>query len=314
MKVRRALLWTLILSASASAASTTSLPLKRRDLRTRVKMTRRQYFCRGGEPFTIGQATFKITRDGLTATGLDRSGKPWTFAANPDNCVFWHADLDGDGVQDFVFLNYQGLGLRHMLVVMFDVEKRPVPWVLVGSFHFDQNGVAEFLDVNSDGRAELAYTTPGAAYGATTITELYQARDGYWRRVRGKAGGETFPILAKQGRRVRSPRIADAPDYSNTFSDPAVFTRIQPKSGRCAGVLSLPDSTVADECRDWVILDRDRACLAPSIVMFDNENGRLIGNPHLMLDAEPGKYVIRLAGKRASPVDCAPFYMWVSPR
>jgi hypothetical protein len=304
----------LILTRLAASPNATYLPLKKHDLRTRVKMTRRQYFCRGGEPFSIGPATFRVTRDSLYAAGIDRGGKAWTFASNPDNCVFWHADLDGDGVQDFVFLNYQGLGLRHMLVIMFDAEQRPIPWVMVGSFLFDQNGVPEFLDINRDGRAELAYASSTPVYGSSTITELYEARAGQWQRIRGRVGSETFPIVTKYARKVRPTKVPDTPDYSNNFSGPASFTRVQWKSGRCAGVLSLPESSIADECHDWLILDGNRACLAPSIVIFDNENGRLIGNAHLLLDAVAGKTVVRLAGRRSSPEACAPFYMWVSPR
>jgi hypothetical protein len=90
----------------------------------------------------------------------------------------------------------------------------------------------QIVDLDGSGRAELLQITwleadrrkdPGAGYW---ITSLYEARDGFWRRVQGERSGYRFPVFERWLRMgpdspppVQVPRLPEGlsfpADYSN---------------------------------------------------------------------------------------------------
>lgn len=118
---------------------------------TRVKMARHQYTCGEDQFFQMAGVHFESKPDAFEISGADKSGKPWVLIVMSDNCTFWQADLDGDGSPDFVFVHQKGLYTVQLLAVLFDAERRPVPWVITGDFGIDEDGIAEFFDLNRDG-------------------------------------------------------------------------------------------------------------------------------------------------------------------
>jgi hypothetical protein len=110
----------------------------------------------------------------------------------------YQADLDHNGEQDFILLKpTAGNGLapsQHLLVLAFDQQGKATPWEVEGYFASDKQGIADLLDLNADGRAELVYMAYGNGYWST---ELYQIQDGRWQRIKGTFAGRHYPLLTR---------------------------------------------------------------------------------------------------------------------
>lgn len=138
------------------------------------------------------------------------------------------------------------------------------------------------------------------------MTDVYQARGGFWYKVRDPLPGRKLSV--QQAVRSRT-------DYSNAFSETGEFVAYKPKRTDICDTLRLPEAEgraeSIDDCHDWVILGSDRACEAPSIVILDRPDGRYVGKSKLLLNVPAGAKV-RIAGHDSGSNGCAPVYMWIT--
>jgi hypothetical protein len=139
----------------------------------------------------------------LVLRGEDSQGRPFRVALGAPGpaCSLYRADLDKSGTQDLVLVSPTGgRGLaptRLLRAVLFDEAGRPVPWQVEGYFEEDEHGVADVLDLDGDGRAELVRQ---ARVAGTWLTSLYKAEGGHWRRVQGPHGERNWPLISPKGR------------------------------------------------------------------------------------------------------------------
>ena len=168
----------LVPCAGAFAMFRDNVPLSKDELATRVKLKREVLPCNAEGTAVIKQVTIKGTNK-LTVSGTDAKGKPWLLVTESINCQVWHGDLDGDGVEDFVFITGYS-GSAKALFILFDADKRPVPWLVGGYLEHDADGLPELVDLNHDGRAELIYMLPQKTESGTEywVTDLYEANAG----------------------------------------------------------------------------------------------------------------------------------------
>jgi hypothetical protein len=108
------------------------------------------------------------------------------------------ADLDQDGQQDVVLaVPTGGNGMAPswiLTVVRMDADGRPIPWSINGYFEVAQEGIAELVDLDGDGRAELLHMGYDDGYW---YTSLYQAAPRWWSRSSGKVGRFQFPMWTR---------------------------------------------------------------------------------------------------------------------
>ena len=135
--------------------------------------------------------------------GTTPNGKTWQHkidvATLSDGFVFFTADLDQNGQKDLILLTKtRGNGLApqsEILTVLFDAKGHPVFTAQAGYFEMTTNNqIEDFLDLNHDGRAELAVMHFGDGYWTT---DLYEARQASWQKVEGRFGQFTFPMLTR---------------------------------------------------------------------------------------------------------------------
>ena len=140
----------------------------------------------------------------------------WKYTIQPGGCTSWRGDLDHNGDEDLIITTFNPTSDEKdvtLPILMIDELGKPVPWQVTGYFAVDDRGVRDLLDLDNDGRAELAYLhMEGDKFeGQRSLTSFYRAQDAHWQRLSGRFAGVLFPIVRPPG-----ARFSEAPDLSTT--------------------------------------------------------------------------------------------------
>ena len=247
-------------------------------------------------------------------------------------CRIWHADLDGNGRQDLILVTSDATsdGSSVATLLLIDNDGRPVPWQAVGHFTVTEDGLANLVDLDHSGRAQLLYLhVEGYDRGDARATSLarYRIEDAHLKRVDGHFAGAVFPMVQSPGAQLRQE-----PDLSNDLgSHPAsvfIASVIKRKSEYCgvqlpvrrepggqAQVDSERAETLHGLCYDRVALSDGRKVKLPGVVVVDRRDSRQIafGDVYALLVEAQKSLVVQLAG-RVCDGGCAPFLLWASEK
>jgi hypothetical protein len=162
----------------------------------------------------------------IILSGKDKTGKKWTVnygsKAGYGGNMFT-ADLDKNGFRDFIMIfPTGGNGLApssHVLTLLFDAQGRPVPFEAEGYYDTEKKSLPELVDMNGNGKAELVFMNFDNGYW---ITNIYEASDGRWQRLKGQVGKRSFPMFTRFTTRPNHTAVTPAigrnpaaPDLSN---------------------------------------------------------------------------------------------------
>jgi hypothetical protein len=243
----------------------------------------------------ISGADLKLDMEGdlgLTLSGKDKQGKDWIVYVGSKGGLggdFFTADLDKNGLRDFIFLFYTGgNGLAptaHIFTVTFDATGRPVPFEADGYFDWDKKMLTDLVDMNGDGKAELVYMNFDDGYW---ITNLYKASAGRWELVKGQLGKRSFPLYT---------RFTNRPNHQV----------VKPKAGRHPFAPQLANQTPVLKGRitgyTWAKDSDGSANSADGLSFIIEEAGGKVtscdpnewyGSAHLVIDQADGRKVIAL--------------------
>jgi hypothetical protein len=162
----------------------------------------------------------------IILSGKDKAGKKWTVnygsKAGYGGNMFT-ADLDKNGFRDFIMIfPTGGNGLApsaHVLTLLFDAQGRPVPFEAEGYYDTEKKSLPELVDMNGNGKAELVFMNFDDGYW---VTNIYEASDGRWQRLKGQVGKRSFPLYTRFTNRPNHKAVSPAkgrnpvaPDLSN---------------------------------------------------------------------------------------------------
>lgn len=162
----------------------------------------------------------RVTFDGITATrrpeevhltGRAKSGKRWE-AHLCVSCMVevWRADLDRNGIQDYVFFgggpffNGRMTPLYSFTILQMDHQGLPVPFFTVAYRGENGEGIKHLVDLDHDGRPELLISTYDEAVSDSRVgpfcsghwtNQLYRFRNLGVEEIRGVVGGLSFPLV-----------------------------------------------------------------------------------------------------------------------
>ena len=153
-----------------------------------------------GQTIAIGKTQIAITQESyLLAHGTDNDGKPWTLTSSAwmGSASVWTADLDKNGRADIIILMHTGgcgwAPNTQLLVLMFEQNGRPYPFIADGYFTVDSHGIKDFVDAENNGHSQLIRQSFDDGYW---ITSLYQAHAARWKQM-GSCGGVPFPLYTR---------------------------------------------------------------------------------------------------------------------
>ena len=247
-----------------------------------------RYVAKPWDPIKVAGVTIKIADvpDEVVVSGTDRRGRPWNVyvptVGGLGYSTAWMADLDGDGIKDFIFIHSWPRNgncaefSEALTFILFDSQGRPSPGSFNGEyrqhFSFDPEGGKGLLDLGNwaqNENTELVQvdcyyykvaSAPEAVYG---LTDVYEARGGVWRKLSKKERAlheSMYLSVARSDGRDLMPaskiKGIFMPDYSNDHAAEPSHRIVSAGSdltlddGRiCVGVqdivLSTPDETVA---------------------------------------------------------------------
>lgn len=161
------------------------------------ELSRRFPLRKGAE--AIDFASVQFVDSIVRFQGRDRKGGNWKVEAGSiREPSIYSADLDRNGQRDILLAKHTGgNGLAptmHLLVLLFDDVGRPFPLELDGYLEIDERGIADVVDLNLDGRAEIVRQSYDDGYW---ITSLYEARGGFWHRVKGPHANRQYPLYTR---------------------------------------------------------------------------------------------------------------------
>lgn len=152
------------------------------------------------KPGSASAGTDSETIRQLVFSGRDLKGKEWRLKT--EGCSYCEAvyqgDLDHNGVRDLILASGTGgNGLApptYLIFLTFDRQGAPSLFRTAGFYELRESGIFEVADLDGDGRAELVYMAFDDGYW---ITNIYQMRDGRWRRAAGRVAGLRFPLYTR---------------------------------------------------------------------------------------------------------------------
>ena len=154
------------------------MPLRSELLSRRVRQELLFDGLEPGQKLKVGVCTISINENQtLVVYGSDREGKPWSMIsrAGIGYASIWTADLDRNGRKDLLILVRTGsCGWEpgsQLITLMFEQNRRPIPWMCNGYFELDDRGIKDLLDIDGDGRAELVKQSHRDGYWLTSIYE-----------------------------------------------------------------------------------------------------------------------------------------------
>lgn len=271
------------------------------------------------------------TRSALQVEGADQRGNLWQIVLmnQPGGCSAWHADLDHNGREDLIIATFNpASGGKDVVltIVMIDDSGRPVPWSATGYFDVDDQGVRDLLDLDQDGRAELAflYMEGDRFERQRSSLSLYQARQAHWQRVSGNFAGLTFPIIRPP--RVKLAKTSDLSTIIDERTVPLLITSLVPGTKQNCGV-QLPlgrqpsGSVRIDEqaakalgktCYDQMVLSDGRRVRLPEMAVIDRPLTREVlfeSTSRLIAEAKDRGYSVQIVGHSCES-ECRPFLLW----
>lgn len=212
----------------------------------------------------------------LQLHGIDDNGKPWSVLSHlPLGAAsVWTRDLDQNGKDDLIFLFYTGQDgcspPNKLLVIMFEKNGRPMPWLVDGYFEIDRFGIKDFLDLNANGRAELVRQSLDKGYW---ITSFYESKNCRWSLLK-KLDSYDLPMYTKFTKKPNQNLAAKPKDKRMPF---------EADLGNCK-VFSIAASYLdklypgASSSTTLVFSNRKRACLLTSqatmFCVIDGPHGR----------------------------------------
>jgi len=232
-----------------------------------------------------GAAVSETEDKGLLIAGEDRDKKSWSVTLGESAlayaCRFYVADIDSNGIRDVVVVfPTGGNGLAptsHIFTLTFDEQGRPISFEADGYFEESNEGIADLVDLDRDGRAELIYMNFDDGYW---ITNLYEVENARWQLIKGQHGRRIYPLYTRftnsPNRKPVVPkrgRHPSAPDLSNT--SPLLQGRLI--SYRWADVSSSEDILLTVENRQGKrMVSEPVSWYASFAVVLDNKDGRKI--------------------------------------
>jgi len=272
-------------------------------------------------------ASFEMDEEGRAVVkGKDRGGAAWRVRLGDLTTLaganLYTADLDRDDVQDLVIVSPTGgNGLaptRHLFALTFDEKGRPVPFEADGYFEEDERGVADLLDIDRDGRAELLYMNFDDGYWVTT---LYEVRGGRWRRVEGVRGRRTYPLYTRFTHRPNRRPVAPKPGrkpFTPDLSTSAPVLRGTLASYEWADVSRSEDIRLTMRAGGTEVVCSPVAWFGSFGVVSDSAEGREVvtvyGNEEaaraLLEAAVKARSEVALYGRRSAE-GCSPEWLWL---
>ncbi len=239
----------------------------------------------------------------------------------------YRADFDNNGSPDFV-LAYETMGngmapSSHLLFILFDAQGEPFPFAADGYFDYDSTGIADLVDLNQDGKAELLYMSYDNNYW---ITQIYQAQAGRWQSIRGHLTGSTTPHFPLYTAFNKSPnRQASSPRFKTQPFGPDL-SNVTPKlSGRLthlswADVQQSEDISLKIQTAQQQQICQPLSWYSTFSVVVDDERSRRVAflsaesaSQALLQEAVQGKYQANLYGQRTAK-HCSPELLWASSK
>lgn len=281
----------------------------------------------------VGRMTARVSNR-IRATGTDNAGNPWAveFESKHGGCSLWRADLDRDGQQDLIALTTDATsgGESVLTLLLIDNLGRPVPWQAVGHYDEGDQGIANLVDLDRDGRAELLFLhVEGIDRGRARVTSLsrYEIKNARLKRVDGRFATETFPARVPRG-----ARVTEEPDLT-TALDPnppalTIASLVPARQGNCgvqiaidqAGQPSTVDRIAAEAateaCYDKLILSDGRTLNLPAIVILENQDRRevaLDATIRSVIEANMRRLPVEFTGQVCDG-SCRPFMMWADKK
>ena len=280
----------------------------------------------------IGRITVQVSNQ-IRAEGKDNSNNPWKveIEIKLGGCMLWRADLDRDGQEDLIVLTSDATssGESILTLLLIDNLGRPTPWQAVGHYEEATQGLANLVDLDRNGRAELLFLyVQGFDRGQARATSIfrYEIKDARLRRVDGPVAGEVFP-----DRLPRGVRVTDEPDMTTVVQLNAptlTITSLAPgKPGSCGVQIPLgatgsvtvdPNAAEAtiEVCYDKMTLSDGRTLNLPAIVVLDKPNVRELafrGTHRSVIEAKMRGLLVQFAGQVCDG-GCRPFMMWARPK
>ncbi|MBX9669297.1 MAG: hypothetical protein K2X93_16855 [Candidatus Obscuribacterales bacterium] len=323
---------------SANALMRDYTPLLKADTSRPLKLqTIKDIGLRQGKVLDISGIEVKLSDDddpNIQLSGIDANRKPWKLTKHYYGLgtALFVADLDNNGVKDIVLLQSTGAcGIAPPAVLtslMFDKEKRPMPFEVSGYFgttdeHWDENRPVAFIDdlirIGNDKHAILVCNQLDSAEvkgrnRSYWRTILYRADNGLWQRV-SNYREKRLPMLVrytyKPNHQVIPPAVPALAKY-----DDGGYDKRRVKSGTISKFELDENNNVKS-----LVIDPDKfsnplqwSFFSPFIIK-DTLGGREIFG----LSTRSGKELLREAGSRKrnarylSPTvtQLFPMYIWL---
>jgi len=320
-------------SASCWGYYRSYLPLSAHELALRFPQRVLARDFRPGDVAHFGSTTVRSLESGgeVQFSGVDAAGKPWQVTASAWSlgASVYTADLDHNGIPDLIYAGYTGgCGLAppmHVLTILFDTSRRPIPSEMDGYFEVDKRGLTDLVDLDGDGRAELIRQAYDDGYW---ITSLYEARGAHWHSVNGAHASRTFPMYTRFT--TRPNRIPVTPSPHRHPMEDDLSNDVIRKSGTIQTVHWA--NVEQSENPDLVLLDgtvcTPIAWYSTMVVVVDGPDGRMAATLHttaetLFQQITALHLPIRITGHRrydtASDQEprharCVPEAIWASRR
>lgn len=284
--------------------------------------------CQSGTLSGAGTSEIQLSRseNGHVLSAKNRLGKHWRvdfgrFEWGMDACSVWHGDLDKNGIQDLLILQYTGgNGIApnaDLIILLFDRNALPVPWNIDGMFAVNERGIDNLRASGSDGRAELHRISSerddkGYVY---SYESLFRPQDAQWHQIRGEHGGTRYPSSGYveptiPGLSKKKPSFFEAM-LSNRLPARALHTTLN--HFRWANVEFSEDPTLY--FGDGRIC-RPKAWYSTFVTIIDRPNSRdaaFLGaagqQRRLLTEIVTRKLHVRLAGRRDA-THCSPETLW----
>jgi len=189
-----------------------------------------------------GKAKVSISRDeGASISGQGKGGKAWEVKLKNLSIglgyQLYSGDLDKNGLVDLVLVTYTAangfLPWSILSIITFDSQGLPVLFCDGQDVEAKEEGIAQIVDLDGDGKAELIATHYDNDDGKDKwdgyyIADIYRVEEAQWRRL-NRYGNYSFPVYThyssedKGEHLIRKPenpapgRRPSAPDFSTTL-------------------------------------------------------------------------------------------------